>query len=217
MKVAIIDYNMGNLFSVKRALAFIGIESIITNNRKEILGSDAAILPGVGAFGEAMKNLKQNNLDLSILDFIDSGKPFMGICLGMQLLLTQSYEFGKYKGLDVIKGSVVRFENKTKKGIKAKVPHVSWNQINQITGRNKLWNNSLLNDTSDGTYMYFVHSYYAELEQDDNLLSTSCYAESRYCSGVKKENVEAFQFHPEKSGKEGLKILKKFKERIKCN
>ena len=213
MKVAIIDYNMGNLFSVKRALAFIGIESIITNNRKEILGSDAAILPGVGAFGEAMKNLKQNNLDLSILDFIDSGKPFMGICLGMQLLLTQSYEFGKYKGLDVIKGSVVRFENKTKKGIKAKVPHVSWNQINQITGRNKLWNDSLLNDTSDGTYMYFVHSYYAELEQDDNLLSTSCYDECRYCSGVKKENVEAFQFHPEKSGKEGLKILKKFKER----
>ena len=212
--IGIIDYNMGNLFSVKRALTFVGAESIITNTRQEILSSDAAILPGVGAFGEAMNSLKQNDLVFSILDFINSGKPFMGICLGMQLLFTQSHEFGFHKGLNIIKGSVVRFKNETEKGQRVKVPHVSWSQINQIGERNGYWDNSLLQDICDGAYMYFVHSYYAVPEENDTLLSTSCYGSIEYCSGVKKENVEAFQFHPEKSGKEGLNILRKFKERV---
>lgn len=214
MKVAIIDYNMGNLFSVKRALAFVGIESIITNDKKEIKSSDAAILPGVGAFGEALNNLKRNDLIVPILDFINSGKPFMGICLGMQLLFTKSYEFGCHNGLDVIKGDIVRFENETKKSKKVKVPHVSWNQINRINGKNEPWEASLLQETNDGAYMYFVHSYYAKPEHDSYILCTSCYGDIKYCSGVKKENVEAFQFHPERSGKEGLKILQQFKKRI---
>ncbi len=214
MKVAIIDYNMGNLFSVKRALAFVGIESIITNEVQEIINSDAAILPGVGAFGEAVNNLKQNGLIAPILDFINSGKPFMGICLGMQLLFTKSYEFGCHDGLDIIQGEIIRFENGTGKGEKIKVPHVSWNQINQIDNRGDSWKASLLNHTKDGTHMYFVHSYYAKPEHNDNLLCTSRYGKTIYCSGIKKENVEAFQFHPERSGKEGLKILKNFKKQI---
>jgi len=217
MKVALIDYNMGNLFSVKRALAFVGLESIITNSRDEILNSDAVILPGVGAFGEAINNLKQNDLVSSVLDFINSGKPFMGICLGMQLLFSKSYEFGFYEGLDIIKGDIVRFENKTNEVAKIKVPHVSWNQVRRIQDQNRNWDASLLADTSDGAYMYFVHSYYAEPEQESDMLSVSCYGTKEYCSGVKKENVEAFQFHPEKSGKEGLKILQNFKKRIEGN
>jgi glutamine amidotransferase len=192
----------------------LGVESIITNSRKEILSSDAAILPGVGAFGEAVNNFKQNDLIFPILDFINSGKPFMGICLGMQLLFTQSYEFGVHKGLNIFKGSVVRFKNETDTGERVKVPHVSWSQINQISESNRFWDTSLLQDICDGAYMYFVHSYYAVPEDNDTLLSASFYGGIEYCSGVKKENVEAFQFHPEKSGKEGLKILRTFKERI---
>ncbi len=214
MKVAVIDYNMGNLFSVQRALAYTGIDSVITGSRSEILKADGAVLPGVGAFGEALYNLKQDNLIPTILDFINSGRPFMGICLGMQLLFTKSYEFGCHEGLGIVRGNIVRFNNHAASGRKVKVPHVSWNQIERPRESSDTWESSLLADTRNGTFMYFVHSYYAEPEETKDILSVSAYGGREYCSAIKKENVEAFQFHPEKSGKDGLRILQRFKNKL---
>ena len=200
---------------MQRALEYLDVDSVITHDRNDILSSDGAILPGVGAFGEAVKRLNEFDLIPSILDFIDSGNPFMGICLGMQLLFSRSHEFGLHDGLNIFKGDIVRFENTNQQGEKMRVPHISWSRINGADRKDRFPDQSLLSNTSIGTYMYFVHSYYAVPENQEDILSTSSYCGVEYCSGVKKGNVEAFQFHPEKSGPEGLRILEKFKEDIK--
>ena len=205
-KVAIIDYGMGNLFSVKLACEQVGLDSLITNNKAEILTADALILPGVGAFADAMNDLSKMDLVNTIKEFINSGKPFLGICLGMQLLMTESEEFGKHKGLDIIKGKVLKFDNK-----KEKVPQVGWNKII----KNKDWENSLAENLSDGEYMYFVHSFYCQPEDEEIILSETDYAGETYCSSLKKDNIFACQFHPEKSGEKGLLIYKNLANLIK--
>lgn len=203
MKIAIIDYEMGNLFSVHHACKFIGLNSFVTSDRKKILNSDAAILPGVGAFGRAMKYLAQLDLIETIKMFIQTGKPFMGVCLGMQLLFSESEEFGYTKGLDIIKGKVQKFPDKDKTGGIVKVPQIGWNQILK-TSNNRA--DSPLNNICNGEFMYFVHSYYVHSMEQTFTTTTTEYAGIEYCSSLLKDNVFATQFHPEKSAKQGIHI-----------
>lgn len=203
-KIAIIDYQLGNLFSVNQACLYLGQDACITSDPKVIEAADYAILPGVGAFSESMYNLKKLDLIEPIKDFVASGKPFMGICLGLQLLLTESEEFGTCKGLNLIEGSVKRFEQVTKTGERLKVPQISWNQIYSPVKDG--WIHSPLNCCKNGDYMYFVHSFYAEPTIKDVVLSTTNYGGYTYCSSVLKRNIFACQFHPEKSGQYGVKI-----------
>ncbi len=211
LDVAIIDYKMSNLHSVLSACKQVGLNSKITNNRKEILEAKSAILPGVGAFNEAMGSLKKMQLDKCILDFIDKGKPFIGICLGMQLLLDQSCEFGHCDGLGVIKGEVKKFEYNRDQFKRFPVPHIGWNRIKKV---NSNWSLSLLNDNADRDYMYFVHSYYVAPKDESLILTKTKYGRYNFCSSFQKENVFAVQFHPEKSGQKGLLIYNNIYKKI---
>jgi len=208
-RVAIIDYNMGNMFSVQHACNHVGLDSVITSNKNEILASDAAILPGVGAFKEAMVNLKGLDLIVPIKEYISSGKPFLGICLGMQLLFSESEEFGSNKGLGVIPGRVIRFDGDRKTDKPIKVPHMGWNQIKQSNGMS-CW---LLKRIPDGAWMYFVHSYYVAPEDKGCIMTTTDYG-VEFTSMVRKDNICATQFHPEKSAKVGIQIYNTWAESL---
>lgn len=208
-KIAIIDYKLGNLFSVNQALANIGLDAIITSDSKEIESADAVVLPGVGAFKDAMNNLNNLNLINSIKEFVATGKPFLGICLGLQLLFSESEEFGLTKGLDLVKGRVKRFYNTNKEGETRKVPQIAWNQILHIEGNS--WENSPLKEIKNREFMYFVHSFYVEPEESVGL-SQTIYDGQNYVSSIHKNNLFACQFHPEKSAKEGLKIYSSWAE-----
>ncbi|HBG47509.1 MAG TPA: imidazole glycerol phosphate synthase subunit HisH [Deltaproteobacteria bacterium] len=210
-KVAIVDFGLGNLFSVKLACETAGLDHEITNDRRVIERSDAMILPGVGAFGEAMATLESHGLVTCIMDFIASGRAFLGICLGMQLLMSESEEFGRHKGIGFIDGRVVRFNNLNGEEL-VKVPQIGWNRI---FSEGQRWEETHLNGIPDGAYMYFVHSYYAIPSDPRNVLSVTDYGGRRYCSGVSKDNVTAFQFHPEKSGVQGIKIYTNWALNIK--
>ena len=203
--VAIIDYKMSNLHSVKAACDKVGLSSIITSNKKKILDSKIAILPGVGAFGEAMTQLSKLSLDKCVLDFVNTGKPFIGICLGLQLLFDSSEEFGNHKGLGLIKGKVKKFDFKQTGKIKYPVPQIGWNKIMQSYCS---WDDTLLKDNRNNDFMYFVHSYYVEPEDKSIILSKTTYGITEYCSSIKKGNIFATQFHPERSGKAGLRVYK---------
>lgn len=202
--VTIIDYQISNLFSVKHACEFLGIEAEISSDKEKLLKSDAAILPGVGAFGDAMQNLKKLDLIEPIKEFIDSGKPFMGICLGMQLLFSESEEFGNHTGLNIIPGRVTKFPSTNQQGVMVKIPQIGWNQIYEPT--ESKWKNSPLETLKNNEFMYFVHSYFAKPDDDETVLSCTEYQGIEYCSSLLRKNVFATQFHPEKSGKEGMKI-----------
>ena len=208
-KVLIIDYGLGNLFSVTQALINIGVNVKTTSNPDEIESADAIVLPGVGAFKDAMNNLKDLNLIDSIKKSIDSGKPFLGICLGLQLLFSESEEFGVTKGLDIVKGKVKRFSNNNQEGEIRKVPQIGWNQISKING--KSWDYTPLNDIKEGEFMYFVHSFYVEPEEPVGLSQTN-YDGHSYVSSIQKGNIFACQFYPEKSGHKGLKVYKNWAE-----
>lgn len=207
IKVAIIDYEMCNLFSVDNACKIVGFESEITNDHNKILEADAVILPGVGAFANAMDNINRLGLADVIRKVIQRGTPFMGICLGLQLLFTKSEEFGETLGLGIIDGLVKKFP-KELNGVGVKVPQIAWNHINIFK------EHSILNEIKDKEYMYFVHSFYVEPENLSVVLTKTVYADLEYCSSVQLDNVIAFQCHPEKSGEEGLKIYKNWKKII---
>ncbi len=212
--VVIIDYGLGNLFSVKQAFIHLGVTPVITIEKDVIANASALVLPGVGAFGEAMDNLRKLDLIIPILDFIGSGKPFLGVCLGMQLLFEESEEFGNHKGLAVIPGSIKKFPKFNLKQEKMRVPQIGWNQIKKSTYSKKNWENTPLSTIRDGEYMYFVHSFYAPITGSDFVLSETTYEDITYCSSVLKNNVFAAQFHPEKSAGEGLNIYKNWIEKI---
>lgn len=214
-KVAIIDYQMSNLFSVEHACSFVDLDAKITFDKKEIANADAAILPGVGAFGDAMKNLERLDLLSTIHEFIASGKPFMGVCLGLQLLFSESEEFGTHTGLGIIPGKVVKFPNQTQTGQRLKVPQIGWNTIHAPVERTSAWEDSPLRTLRDGEFMYFVHSFYVQPEKKEHILSLTTYEDLEYCSSIMKENVFATQFHPEKSGPEGINIYRNWKLRIR--
>ena len=199
--IAIIDYGAGNLKSVEKALLAIGKECVITRNEKEILQADHVILPGVGAFGDAMNHLKQYDLDKVIREYAQTGKPFLGICLGLQLLFEGSDESEGVEGLGLLKGEVVRIP--AEPGLK--IPHIGWNSLHlQNNGR-------LFAGMQDEPYVYFVHSYYLKSKEPQIVKATAEYGVTIHAS-VEKDQIFACQFHPEKSGAVGLQILRNFTE-----
>ncbi len=204
--IAIIDYGMGNLRSVQKGFEKIGSEAIITDNPQVILQADRIVLPGVGAFRDCMRNLENGGFVEPILKVIAEGRPFLGICVGMQLLFTDSVEFGLYSGLDVIPGHVLRFPDQmTVAGEKLKVPQMGWNQLS-FKRRPPTFNG-----IDDGSNVYFVHSYYVKPDDSGVIATTTDYG-IEFCSSVWKDNIIATQFHPEKSQAIGLQILKNFAE-----
>ena len=207
MEISIINYGMNNLYSVQNACYNEKINSIITDDHDKILNSKIAILPGVGAFKEAIYNIKKKKLDKTILNFINSGKPFFGICLGMQLLFNESEEFGSTKGLGVFEGKVIKFKSNKIKNII--VPHVGWNKI---TFNENNYKSSVMKNNFDNDFMYFVHSFHVLPEIKDVQLTSTNYGGINFCSAIKKDNITAFQFHPEKSGIAGKKIFKEIKK-----
>lgn len=200
-KIVIIDYSLGNMFSVQQAFAYLGVQAEVTDDVQKIRSADAIVLPGVGAFAEAMDHLNASGLTNEIKNAVTKGKPFLGICLGMQLLFESSEEFGASAGLGLIKGSIKRFAFDDKS---IKIPQMGWNNINQPEP-NK-WKGTVLDNVKNGEFMYFVHSYYAVPQQKENVLCLTEYGGLSYCSAVIHHNIVATQFHPEKSAAEGLKI-----------
>ncbi|MDT4969348.1 MAG: imidazole glycerol-phosphate synthase subunit HisH [Acidobacteriota bacterium] len=210
-KVAIVDYGMGNLFSVRQACEHAGLDVGITSERAEILKADAVILPGIGAFGDAMATLSRLDLVGVLQDVAASGKELVGVCLGLQLLMSESFEFGRHKGLGIIEGQVVPFDHPAEGARKLKVPQVGWNSIHHVggdgkNGREDAWENSPFAEIRDGEFMYFVHSYIVQPENKGVILSVSRYGHIEFCSSIHYQNIFACQFHPERSGREGLKI-----------
>lgn len=214
MSVAIIDYGLGNLFSVQNACKHVGLNAEITNDKNVIEKADAAILPGVGAFDVAIKNLDHLDLISPIKSFVDSGRPFMGICLGLQLLFTESEEFGVSRGLDLIEGCVVKFPTINEDGEKIKVPQIGWNRIYKSDRPHSSKDNCPLKEIENGEFMYFIHSFYVAPFAEKNILTRTNYGGIEYCSSISFKNVFGVQFHPEKSGKKGIGIYKKWAESI---
>jgi glutamine amidotransferase len=198
MNIAIVDYQLGNLFSVKQACQSLGYQAEIVSDPDSLRKSDALILPGVGAFAAAMTNLNQSGMKEALLEFAASGKSFLGICLGMQLLFTESEEFDQMKGLNLLEGQIKRIPSDGRK-----VPQVGWNQIHAA---GQPWQGSCLKEVREGEFMYFVHSYYCAPKEPSVVLCTTEYDGFSYCSAVRKDNVVATQFHPEKSAEPGLTI-----------
>ncbi|MDR1615816.1 MAG: imidazole glycerol phosphate synthase subunit HisH [Syntrophomonadaceae bacterium] len=199
--IAIIDYGMGNLASVANAFAKLGYDTVCTNDEKTVLAADKVVLPGVGAFRDAVNNLRKTGLDEVIREVVRKRIPLLGICLGLQLLLSESEEDGLFAGLDLVAGRVVRFALPDT----FKVPHMGWNQISINSG------GRLLKGVPEQTHFYFVHSYYA-VPSDSRCISAQSRYGYEFCCALEKGNLFATQFHPEKSGLWGLKILKNFGE-----
>lgn len=213
-KVAIVDYGMGNLFSVKHACAHAGLFAIITDSGQEVLDSDAVILPGVGAFGNAMETLQKLDMVSALQEVAASGKPLLGICLGMQILMTESFEFGKHAGLGIIPGSVVRLDKPRGPNGVLKVPHVCWNQMWRTKNGHDSWGDSLLEGLPDGMFMYFVHSFYVQPESEEVTIATTRYGHIEFCSAIQYGNIFACQGHPERSGQDGLKIYNNLAKKL---
>ena len=200
--IAVVDYGVGNLFSLRSSLRFIGAESCVSADPEVLRAADKLILPGVGAFGDAADKLRQSGLDRVVTAETARGKPLLGICLGMQLLFEKSEEYGEHAGLGLLRGRVVGMEGRLPAGLK--IPHIGWNALH-ITAPSPL-----LRYVREGECVYFVHSFYAE-DCTDSLIATAEYGLA-LTAAVQKENVMGCQFHPEKSGAVGLNILRAFCE-----
>lgn len=197
--IAIIDYDAGNIKSVEKAMNYLGQEAVITRDRDVILASDKVILPGVGAFGDAMEKIKEYHLTNVIYDVVEQKKPFLGICLGLQLLFESSEESKGVAGLGILKGDIVRIP--AKQGLK--IPHMGWNTIQMKEDA------TLFQGISKDAYVYFVHSYYLKAKEIEDVAATTFYSTEIHAA-VEHDQVFACQFHPEKSGTVGLKILENF-------
>ncbi len=224
--IAIIDYGMGNLRSVEKGFRKVGVDVTVTNKPDVVKKADAVVLPGVGAFKDCMRELTNLELIDAVVGSIKKGKPYLGICLGLQVLFSESEEFGKCRGIDVLRGSVVKFDFGTKSqeaGVSSqgsgkttqnselstlKVPHMGWNEIKMQK------DNPLFTGISDKSYFYFVHSFYVVAE-DTSIISTTTDYGIEFTSSVRKDNIFAVQFHPEKSQAMGLQVLRNFGEIVK--
>ncbi|MBQ9519095.1 MAG: imidazole glycerol phosphate synthase subunit HisH [Firmicutes bacterium] len=193
---AIIDYGMGNLRSVQKAFEYLGFEAVVTDDISVMECADRLVLPGVGAFADAIATIREKGFDKVIYKAVEEGKPFLGICLGMQIVFDKSYEYGEYEGLGLIPGKVVLLPDNVKK------PHIGWNDLN-VKMRSPLFDG-----LDEKPYVYFVHSYY--LETDAPVVSATTFYGKEIQVAVQKDNIFALQFHPEKSGDTGLQILKNF-------
>jgi glutamine amidotransferase len=203
-KVAIVDYALGNLFSIKHACEHVGLEPLITSSKDDILHANAVLLPGMGAYGDAMHTLHKLDLVTVLRDVAASGRPLIGICLGIQLLLSESSEFGTHKGLGIIDGSVVPLNHPHEGQRELKVPQIGWNQIHAT----RSWKNTPLENIPDNEYMYFVHSFVPQPQDKKTILTTTNYGGIDFCSSIQQKNIFACLFHPERSGIQGLKIYK---------
>lgn len=201
--LAIIDYGVGNLFSLQCSLNKIGVENVVTSDVEIIKNADRIILPGVGAFGDAVKKLRESGMFEVVIEEAKKGKPLMGICLGMQMLFEKSYEYGEHEGLGLVKGEIVPLKGRIPEELD--IPHMGWNALKLHNGKNELFKY-----INEGDCVYFVHSYFG-VECDEALIASAEYGID-VTAAVAKNNVYGCQFHPEKSGDVGLKILKAFCE-----
>jgi len=198
MKIALIEYGLGNLFSVERALRAVKVDYKLTNKTKDLRKADKLVLPGVGAFGDGMKGLAKRGLIKIIREETNKGKPILGICLGMQLMMEVGLEFGKHEGLGLIPGKVEKMNTQ------GKLPQIGWNQIK------KQKNSKLLRNIADREFFYFVHSFVAKPTNSEAIAATTNYGGDNFCSVIEYKNIYGTQFHPEKSSSEGIKIYKNF-------
>ena len=213
MNTAIVDYEMCNMFSVKQAADHAGLHAEITSDHERIRAADLIILPGVGAFGDAMQAIRRLKLDKLLHELAEKGKLLLGICLGFQLFMTSSEEFGFHDGLNLIPGKVKRFQPRPEAGTEGTVmvPHVGWSSIWKAEsgpGMEDPWGDTPLQGIAEGEYFYFVHSYYVEPARRETVLSWTSYGPYRFCSSLRQRNIFAFQYHPEKSGPAGMQIYK---------
>ena len=208
--IAVIDYGVGNLFSLLSSLNYVGLHTKLTNDIEEIKNANGIILPGVGAFRDAIGNLEKYGLKETLINEAKKGKPFLGICLGMQMLFEKSYEYGEYEGLGLINGTVEEIKKYIPENSDLKIPHMGWNSL-VINERFK--DDKILKDIDNNEYVYYVHSYFAKTDTK-NIVTYSEYG-TKIPGIVKNENVYGMQFHPEKSGDTGLKLLKNWGELIK--
>ena len=208
--IAVIDYGVGNLFSLLSSLNYVGLDTKLTNNIEEIKNAKGIILPGVGAFRDAIGNLEKYGLKETLISEAKKRKPFLGICLGMQMLFEKSYEYGEYEGLGLINGTVEEIKKYIPENSDLKIPHMGWNSL-IINERFK--DDKILKDVDNNEYVYYVHSYFAKTDMK-NIVAYSEYG-TKIPGIVKNENVYGMQFHPEKSGDTGLKLLKNWGELIK--
>lgn len=210
-KIAIIDYGLGNLFSVNQAFRYLGAQSFLTDKANEVAQADAIVLPGVGAFGQAMENLRRRDLVSVIHDTIAERKQFFGVCLGLQLLFEESEEFGSYRGLGLVSGLVRKFPPQIKEK-KLHIPQIAWNKV--IPAAGTTWENTCMQGIRPESYVYFVHSYYTEVTQPTDRLCMTNYDGFEYCSAIERDNIFAVQFHPEKSAQVGAHIYNNWLNKI---
>ena len=222
---AIVDYGLGNLFSVKNACDVVGIQCVITSDKEEILNASGLFLPGVGAFNDAMEALELKDLIEPLKQCVRQKKIIIGICLGMQILMNESFEFGHHDGLGFINGSVHRLEDSVLSPHQVKIPHVGWNRIHCNHQRlpqlkpsgcreSSCWIGTPLEGISEGEFMYFVHSYYIKPVDPHLTVATTTYGKNIFCSAIQKGTIFGMQFHPEKSGPIGLKIYENIAKMI---
>lgn len=207
--ITVVDYGLGNIFSVSRALEHLGFSVQLTDQPSDVINASYLVLPGVGAFDNGMQGLKRRNLIDPICDYAASGRPLLGICLGMQLLFTSSSEFGEHKGLGIIPGKVVPIAENDTEGSPVKIPHMGWSPLcrsNNIAS----WDRAIMNGIAENSAVYFVHSYYAVPEKEEHRLAVTYYGGHPITAAVQNNKVIGCQFHPEKSGSTGLRLIQNF-------
>ncbi|MCK9351783.1 MAG: imidazole glycerol phosphate synthase subunit HisH [Candidatus Pacebacteria bacterium] len=204
--IAIIDYGLGNLYSLKKALGLFAETVIITSDPKIIAMADGIILPGVGAFQAGMREIEKRKLLEPIVRFSKTGKPMLGICLGAQIMLSKGFEFGEHQGLGLVRGNVKIFPKFVSDS--EKIPNIGWSEVSPA--KKTKWKNTIMNGISDKSSVYFVHSYIMIPDNKTEILSEATCGDITFCAGVKKGNIYGTQFHPEKSGEVGLKIIENF-------
>lgn len=205
--ILLVDYGLGNLFNIQAAFASLGANVTISSRGEDIARAKRIIVPGVGAYADGMKGLHERSLIEPLRDFAKSGRPMLGICLGMQLLLSQSEEWGHHDGLDIVKGRVVRLRDPLP-GVSFKVPHIGWNTMT-VTRREAILG-GVTEKLEDELFMYFIHSYYVVLDDDRASLATTDYGRDRFCSAFQAGKIVGFQAHPERSGAAGLQVFRNF-------
>jgi len=209
LRITIVDYGLGNIFNILRAVEYLGYKACFSSKYNDIINSDFLILPGVGAFEDGMIALKEKGLVEIIQEYVNQNKPLLGVCLGMQLLMSTSEEFGRHEGLNLINGEVVHFPKAKRKGMFYKIPHIGWNkiQLNSINRKNNS-REMVLREINHNSFYYFTHSFIVQPNSHENCVALSNYGGIEFCSVINKGKIWGCQFHPELSGVDGLKFFK---------